>query len=64
MRLKPEELFIENLAGNISHVAMQYMHKERALALLKKASGEDFGYDVAKWREWLRRKENEKKPHG
>jgi hypothetical protein len=62
MRLKPEELFIENLAGNISKATMQYMPKERALELLRKSSGQDFGYDVAKWREWLRHKDNGDEP--
>ncbi len=56
MRLKPEELFIENLAGNISKETMQYMAKERALEMLKKASGEDFGYDIEKWKSWLNQK--------
>lgn len=59
MRLKPEELFIENLAGNISKETMQYMTKERALDMLKKASGEDFGYDVDQWKSWLDQKSGE-----
>jgi hypothetical protein len=53
MRISPEELFIENLDEQISKESMQYMPKERALDALKKISGEDFEYDVDKWKKWL-----------
>lgn len=52
-RLKPVEIYLLNLAGLISEEAMIYLDKEVSLRFLKEMTGEDFGYDVEKWRCWF-----------
>jgi len=32
-----------------------YLSKEEAYRLLKKETGQDFGYDVKAWRDWLKK---------
>ena len=45
-----------NLEGKIQPPERrEYLPPEEALAELKKRTGEDFGYDAAAWREWLKR---------
>lgn len=31
----------------------EYLTRERALELLKQWTGQDFGFDVAKWEAWI-----------
>jgi len=55
--LNPYQILLGNLAGRIPRGTLcgLYMPKEQARELLMEETGQDFGYDVEKWREWLRR---------
>lgn len=57
-RLTPIQLDIANLLGQRPKNSLGYMTKEQALELLKKRSGQDYGYDAKRWVQWVR--ENEK----
>lgn len=56
MKLRPEELFFYCLDGTLKEGEMGYMPKGKALELLKKTSGEDFGDDLDKWHAWVEEK--------
>jgi hypothetical protein len=43
-----------NLEGKIQPDRRDYMTPERAYAELRKLTGQDFGMDAAKWKEWLK----------
>ena len=64
MRLLPHELLLANLKGGLKN-SRGYIPKERAYAQLKKISGQDFGYDVKAWRQYIRSSGGPKKtfPH-
>ncbi len=47
-------LLLRGLAGNSDPQTLHYVSREAAYEELKKLTGQDFGYDVAKWREHLR----------
>jgi hypothetical protein len=49
----PAELYCRNLEGSIEPWRMEYMSPEEALRRLKNMTGEDFGSDVKRWREWF-----------
>ena len=54
--LLPLEGLLKNLKQEIpqSH-KREYLTRERAYELLKCWTGQDFGYDVDAWGEWIRR---------
>lgn len=54
-RLTPMELKLANLAGKIKPIQRGYETKEAAREWLVQATGQDFGFDAAKWRTWLRK---------
>ncbi|MCW8880131.1 MAG: hypothetical protein OQJ89_09315 [Kangiellaceae bacterium] len=56
MKITPEELFIENMAGRFPESSKNYIPKEEAYEKRKRFTGKDFGYDVDKWRQWLEQK--------
>jgi hypothetical protein len=43
-----------NLAGEIAQGRREYLPRERAYELLREWTGQDFGYDIAQWRAWIR----------
>jgi hypothetical protein len=44
-----------NLEGKIQPPERrEYLTREQALEQLKARTGQDFGYDAAAWREWLK----------
>ena len=53
-RLTPIERFLMNLEKRISPNRREYLSVEAALAGLKELTGQDFGLDAEKWREWLK----------
>lgn len=57
-RLTPIQLDIANLLEQRPKNSLGYMTKEQALELLKKRSGQNYGYDAKRWVQWVR--ENEK----
>lgn len=58
--LLPITLFLMNLKGDIRPGTREYRTPERALEALKQMTGEDFGYDVQAWKQWLRSDEGRK----
>jgi hypothetical protein len=52
--LTPLEGFLQNLAGKIEKGRREYLPREEAYKELKEITGQDFGYDVRKWREWIK----------
>lgn len=43
-----------NLAEEFEEYMMEYLPKEEAHRQLKQLTGQDFGYDVKQWRQWIR----------
>jgi len=60
MKLRLEELLIQNLEGKWAEDSFFYRPKEKALEQLIEIAGVNHGYDVNAWREWLKR--NSKRP--
>jgi hypothetical protein len=67
--LKPHQGALKNLKQEIpSSRRREYLTREKALELLKAWTGQDFGFDVQKWEEWIAsscsqiRKSKRKKP--
>jgi hypothetical protein len=53
--LRPFKGLLLNLEGSIDPARRrEYLPKEKALDLLRKWSGRDFGYEVESWRAWIR----------
>ena len=52
MKLSPFELYLRSLA--YGPVKLGYVEKEEVHIQLKRLTGEDFGFEVEKWREWGR----------
>lgn len=53
-RSDPLTIALANLRGDIAPGRSRvFLGKERAIALLKDISGQDFGDDVTKWEEWV-----------
>jgi hypothetical protein len=46
-------LLLKNLQGKIPVGAFEYLEKDQALRHLKDLTGQDFGYDVGKWEDWI-----------
>jgi hypothetical protein len=47
-------LELGSLDGTMSPHNLGYVPKDRAYELLRQETGQDFGYDVKLWREWLK----------
>lgn len=43
-----------NLKGEIEPRRREYLSRKEAYAQLKLHTGQDFGYDVDKWEQWVR----------
>jgi hypothetical protein len=54
-RLSPFEFLLRNLEGIPDGMPRDswYMSQERAYSELKRQTGQDFGYDVDAWAQWL-----------
>jgi hypothetical protein len=65
MRLTPEQVYLQNLEGEIPvHIPIPHYSREEAHQELVEMTGQDFGYDVEAWKQWFkenRRKKNRKK---
>jgi hypothetical protein len=48
------ELLLQGLAGDAPPRSLGYMSPEAAYEELKRRTGQDFGYDVENWREYIR----------
>lgn len=60
-RITPEERLLYSLVANeTTRRNFRLLKPDEAYRKLKELSGEDFGYDVNKWRKWL----NEHQPYG
>lgn len=54
-----------NLEGKIDPARREYLPKEKALALLRRHTGKDFGDDVSAWKVWIHKHGvNLHPPHG
>ena len=53
-RLTPAALLLQNLMGKIPKGRREYLSPEDAYRMLKEETGQDFGYDERKWREWIK----------
>jgi hypothetical protein len=53
-RLTPIQLLLLNLASEIGPTRREYLTGDVAYEELKKLTGQDFGYDVRRWRQWFR----------
>jgi hypothetical protein len=45
--------YLLGLSGTVPEDAMHYLHRERARKKLQEITGQDFGYDVKQWEDWL-----------
>jgi hypothetical protein len=54
MRLRPGELYVANLRGELSEGSLGYMPPAAALEALRRMSGLDFGMDAERWGRWLK----------
>jgi hypothetical protein len=50
----PFEKLLLNLKGDMPESLPDYLPKDQAYEGLKKLSGEDYGYDIARWETWGR----------
>lgn len=57
-RLTPLQGLLMNLNREIEEGRREYLSLEQAYEKLKELTGQDFGYDVEKWRKWLKRNPN------
>jgi hypothetical protein len=46
-------MLLDNLEGLNDPESQHYMSQEQAYEVLRRWTGEDFGYDVGLWSEWL-----------
>lgn len=61
MRLTPEQLALRNLEQTLPEDLMGFMPREQAYEWLKELTGQDFGYDVAAWKQWFKENRRKKK---
>jgi hypothetical protein len=61
MRATPTKMFLMNLEGSLPEDSMYFIPKAEALAHLKDATGQDFGFDVQAWKTWLREQRGTKR---
>ena len=52
-RLTPLQGFLLNLKQEIKRGTREYLTQNQARQMLKRVTGQDFGYDAEKWKEWL-----------
>ncbi len=52
-QLKPFKGLLANLRGEIEPGRREYIPKEDALRLLIAHTGQDFGFDIDAWEQWL-----------
>ncbi len=58
MRLTPIERLLKNLAGDIPpRMRREYLAPEDAYERLKRMTGEDFGMDSERWKDWIAEQE-------
>jgi hypothetical protein len=50
----PYQLLLRGLEGMSDANALHYISRETAYEELKQRTGQDFGLDVARWREYIR----------
>ncbi len=50
MKLTPYQLWLRSLT--FGRAERGYLTREEAYARLKRKTGEDFGFDIERWREW------------
>ena len=55
MQLYPHQVFLLALEGMTSLYGRPMPSKEEARQRLRQLTGQDFGYDAERWREWLSR---------
>jgi hypothetical protein len=48
------QLLLRGLEGTSNPNALHFISRERAYEELKERTGQDFGQDVARWREYIR----------
>jgi hypothetical protein len=53
-RLTLVQGLLRNLAQEIDQNRREFIPREEAYLKLKKMTGQDFGYDVPKWRQWFK----------
>jgi hypothetical protein len=53
--LSPHERLFLCLAGRIADTRLEYCSKDQAYERLKNLTGQDFGNDLEKWKQWLTR---------
>jgi hypothetical protein len=44
-----------NLEGKIKEGRREFLPRQEAYEKLKQLTGQDFGYEVLRWRDWIRR---------
>jgi hypothetical protein len=49
-----DQLLLRGLEGTSDPNSLQYISREAAYQELRQRTGEDFGYDAEKWRDYLR----------
>ncbi len=53
MEVLPFEWLLNNLDDTYEPDCMEFCTKDQALDGLRAMTGQDFGYDVAKWKAWF-----------
>jgi hypothetical protein len=54
MRVPREQFLLMCLAQTMPEGVVGYRSPERAYKELKHLTGQDFGYDIAAWKEWFK----------
>jgi hypothetical protein len=62
MRLPPHRIYLLALRGRKTLRGRPLPSKEEALQRLRRLTGKDFGDDVERWSEWLKREGGEQVP--
>ena len=53
LMLRPHEGFLKNLRQEIHPDSRAYLSREDAYVQLRRATGQDFGYDADAWERWI-----------
>lgn len=56
MQLFPDQLAIANLRNELLQSERGFMTKDEAFQMLREDAEVDFGEDIDKWEEWVKRK--------
>lgn len=51
------EIWLKNMSGTMDRDRLDYLPKDEAYQHLKEDTGQDFGYDLERWMEWLNENE-------